>query len=160
LFALWALPDRFFGVVSSSKVPLVEEAAFRRSEAFATNPWALAAWLRKGELDAQKISVQQYDRERFMEVLHLIRRLTAQEPSVFVPEMTKLCSAAGVTVVFVRELSKTSVSGATRWLSHNRPLIQLTLRHKCDDMFWFSFFHEAGHVVESFCVPWHDTSSS
>jgi addiction module HigA family antidote len=136
----------FFGVVSSNKVPLVEETAFRRSEAFATNPWALAAWLRKGEIDAQKVSVQQYDRENFLAALNRIRVLTVEEPSVFVPAMTKLCSDAGVTLVFVRELPKTSVSGATRWLSHNRPLIQLTLRHKSNDMFWFSFFHESGHV--------------
>jgi HTH-type transcriptional regulator/antitoxin HigA len=136
----------FFGVVSSNKVPLVEEAAFRRSEAFATNPWALAAWLRKGEIDAQKFPLQQYNREQFINALHLIRKLTNEEASVFVPEMTKLCGAAGVAVVFVRELPKTSVSGATRWLSHNRALIQLSLRYKCNDMFWFSFFHEAGHV--------------
>ncbi len=64
----------------------------------------------------------------------------------FVSSLTKLCASAGVIVVFVQELPKTSVSGATRWLSHNRPLIQLSLRHKRNDMLWFSFFHEAGHV--------------
>ncbi|HEY9785111.1 MAG TPA: HigA family addiction module antitoxin [Candidatus Obscuribacterales bacterium] len=136
----------YFGVVSSSKVPLVEEAAFRRSEAFATNPWALAAWLRKGEIEAQKVTVQEYDRDRFLDALNRIRILTVKEPAEFVPEMLRLCAGAGVIVLFIRELPKTSVSGATRWLSHNRPLIQLTLRHKANDMFWFSFFHEAGHV--------------
>ncbi len=136
----------FFGVVSSDKVPLVEETAFRRSQAFATNPWALAAWLRKGELDAQGISVAVYDREKFVQSLPQIRRSTDKEPSAFVPHLTKLCADAGVTVIFVKELPKTSVSGATRWLSHNRPLIQLSLRYKTDDMFWFAFFHECGHV--------------
>lgn len=136
----------YFGVVSSSKVPLVEEAAFRRSEAFAANPWALAAWLRKGEIEAQKVTVQEYDRDKFLDALHRIRTLTVKEPAEFVPEMLKQCADAGVIVLFVRELPKTSVSGATRWLSQNRPLIQLTLRHKSNDMFWFSFFHEAGHV--------------
>lgn len=136
----------FFGVVSSDKVPLVEEAAFRRSQAFATNPWALAAWLRKAELDAQNISVSAYDREKFMRALHQIRTVTAEKPAIFFPQLTKLCAEAGVTIVFVRELPKTSVSGATRWLAHNRPLIQLSLRYKTDDMFWFAFFHECGHV--------------
>lgn len=136
----------YFGVVSSSKVPLVEEAAFRRSEAFAANPWCLAAWLRKGEIEAQKIVSQEYDRDDFLDALRAIRTLTVKEPAVFVPEMVRLCADAGVIVLFIRELPKTSVSGATRWLSHNRPLILLTLRHKANDMFWFSFFHEAGHV--------------
>jgi addiction module HigA family antidote len=136
----------FFGVVSSDKVPLVEESAFRRSEAFATNPWALAAWLRKGEIDAQKISLPEYNREKFLGVLKAIRKLTVKDPAEFVPAMMKLACEAGVIVLFVKELPKTSVSGATRWLSHNKPLIQLTLRYKTNDMFWFAFFHESGHV--------------
>ena len=28
-----------------------------------------------------------------------------------------------------------------------KPLIQLSLRGKSDDHFWFSFFHEAGHIL-------------
>jgi HTH-type transcriptional regulator/antitoxin HigA len=136
----------FFGVVSSDKIPRVEEAAFRRSEAFASNPWALAAWLRQGELQGQKVQAPPYDQDTFIEALKAIRKLTSHEPSIFVPEMTRLCLAAGVTVVFTKELPKTSVSGATRWLSPTRPLIQLTLRHKSDDMFWLSFYHEAAHV--------------
>jgi HTH-type transcriptional regulator / antitoxin HigA len=139
----------FFGVVSSDKIPLVEEAAFRRSDAFATNAWALAAWLRKGELDAQEIQCKHYDPDLFIRTLPLIRALTTKEPSDFVGELTKLCANAGVAVVFVQELPKTSVSGATRWLSHNRPLIQLSLRHKTDDMIWFAFFHESGHVYHA-----------
>lgn len=136
----------FFGVVSSERVRLVEQTAFRRSEAFATNPWALAAWLRKGKIEAQKISAKEYNKEAFLDALSQIRKLTVKEPSEFVPSMVSLAAEAGVIVVFVRELPKTSVSGATRWLNHNKPLIQLTLRHKSDDMFWFSFFHECGHV--------------
>jgi Zn-dependent peptidase ImmA (M78 family) len=38
------------------------------------------------------------------------------------------------------------VSGATRWIANN-PLIQLTDRYKTNDHFWFTFFHEAGHVL-------------
>jgi HTH-type transcriptional regulator / antitoxin HigA len=136
----------FFGVVSSDKIPLVEEVAFRRSQSFATNPWALAAWLRKAELVAQTMTVASYDRDKFVQALQKIRLLTDQEPATFVPQMTKLCAEAGVILLFVRELPKTSVSGATRWLAHNRPLIQLSWRYKSDDRFWFAFFHECGHV--------------
>lgn len=136
----------FFGVVSSDKVPLVEETAFRRSQSFATSPWALAAWLRKGELDAQELPIGMYDRVAFLQAIQKIRSLTTQTPSTFVPALKKLCAQAGVAVVFVRDLPKTSVSGATRWLGPNRALIQLSLRYKTDDMLWFAFFHECGHV--------------
>ena len=39
------------------------------------------------------------------------------------------------------------VHGITRWLSSDRAIIQMSLRYRTDDQFWFSFFHEAGHVL-------------
>jgi HTH-type transcriptional regulator / antitoxin HigA len=136
----------YFGVVSSDKVPLVEEAAFRRSQSFGTNPWALAAWLRKGELDAQGVTTESYDREAFLQAIQKIRRLTNETPATFIPALQKLCAQAGVAVVFVKELPMTSVGGATRWLAPDRALIQLSLRYKTDDMLWFAFFHLCGHI--------------
>ncbi len=136
----------FFGVVSSDKIPLIEPVAFRQSQAFAVNQWALAAWLRRGELEAQRLPNTPYHREHFFKALVEIQTITTEKPSVFVPQMQALCLKSGVILIFVNELPKTSVSGATRWLGQTRPLIQLSLRYKTDDMFWFSFFHEAGHV--------------
>jgi Zn-dependent peptidase ImmA (M78 family) len=43
-------------------------------------------------------------------------------------------------------LPKAPISGATRWIN-DTPIIQLTGRGKRNDKFWFSFFHEAGHIL-------------
>ena len=51
-----------------------------------------------------------------------------------------------VVLLFVPELPNTRVSGASRWL-FERPVIQLSLRYKTDDQLWFTFFHEAAHVL-------------
>jgi Zn-dependent peptidase ImmA (M78 family) len=53
-----------------------------------------------------------------------------------------------VTVVYVPALPKSRAAGATRWLSPTKPVIQLSLRGKTDDMFWFTLFHEAAHVLK------------
>jgi Zn-dependent peptidase ImmA (M78 family) len=45
------------------------------------------------------------------------------------------------------ELPKTHLSGIARWLSKDKALIQLSLRHKTNDHLWFSLFHEAGHIL-------------
>ena len=39
------------------------------------------------------------------------------------------------------------VSGATRWITKDKALIQLSLKYKSDDQLWFTFFHEAGHIL-------------
>lgn len=80
-------------------------------------------------------------------MLDRIRLLTPEAPEDFQPELVALCADAGVAVVFVPEIKGTRSSGAARWLTPTRGLIQLSLRHKSDDHLWFSFFHEAAHLL-------------
>jgi Zn-dependent peptidase ImmA (M78 family) len=40
-----------------------------------------------------------------------------------------------------------ALSGAARWLNPRKALIQQSLRHKSNDHFWFTFFHEAAHIL-------------
>ena len=59
-----------------------------------------------------------------------------------------LCASAGVVLVLTPEFAGTHLSGAARWLSPEKAILQLSLRHKTDDQFWFSFFHEARHLLD------------
>lgn len=139
----------FFGVANPGAWSDVWESinvAYRKSEKLTTDFYALAAWLRKGELVAQNIECDDYDRDRFLSELTDIRSLTVRDPKVFVPKLSEMCSSCGVAVAFVPELPKTA-SGATRWLSPTKALIQLSLRYKSDDHLWFTFFHEAAHIL-------------
>lgn len=140
----------FFGVAGMKewKARWMEpQAAYRRSAAFHSNPVTVAAWLRMGEIQASKLPCVPYNPRSFRSTLDRIRRLTAESPEVFEPKMKETCSAAGVAVVFVPEIPGSHVYGATRWLSPNKALIQLSLRGKSDDHLWFAFFHEAAHIL-------------
>jgi HTH-type transcriptional regulator / antitoxin HigA len=140
----------FFGVASPEVWKakwLAPEAAFRQSPAFEANPYAVAAWLRQGEIAGQELQCAPYDRAAFRAVLQRIRAATVQPPEVVQRDLVRLSAEAGVALVFVPSLPKTRSSGATRWLSSDKALIQLSLRYKTDDQLWFSFFHEAGHIL-------------
>ena len=121
--------------------------AARRSQCFESQPGPASAWIRQGELQARKTECKLYDRNRFQQVLQTIRRLTREEPEIFEPEMKKLCAEAGVALSLVREMKKAPWNGATKWLSSQKAMILICLRGKSEDKFWFSFFHEAGHVL-------------
>jgi len=121
--------------------------AYRQHNPHEVFPEAVSAWLRKGELDAAEIECEKYDKALFRERLDEIRNLTSELPDKFIPAMQALCASAGVAVVFVSALPKTGVSGATRWLNSNKAVIQLSLRYKTNDHLWFTFFHEAGHIL-------------
>jgi len=141
----------FFGVASVvawRAVCAQQRAKFRRSSAFTHHEGAVAAWLRKGELEAAAIPCAPLDRERFRSALYDVRALTmVNEPAVFVPRLQAICAASGVAVVLVPTPCGTGASGAVRWLRPDRALIQLSMRYLTDDHLWFTFFHEAGHVL-------------
>lgn len=141
---------KFYGVGSVdawSKIWEVPAIAARRSPCFETRPGDASAWIRQGELQAHEVECQPYDKARFKDVLKQIRGLTCETAEVFEPEMRRLCAEAGVAITFVREMKKVPWSGATKWLTPNKAMILLCLRGKGEDKFWFSFFHEAGHVL-------------
>jgi HTH-type transcriptional regulator / antitoxin HigA len=141
----------FFGVAGRKEWESIWTApavAFRKSAAFEANPMAVAAWLRLGERLAQQVRTEPYDQDRFMQALYEIRTLTRAEPHVFTPQATELCRASGIALILVPELPGTRVHGATRWLTPQKALLQLSLRGKTDDLLWFAFFHEAAHILK------------
>jgi addiction module HigA family antidote len=140
----------FFGVTEPKvwrELWLSPKASFHKSKAFKTSPGAIAAWLRIGELEAQKIRCEPFDRNKFKQELETFRILTKAPLARIKRELVDRSRKVGVAVVFVAELQGTHVSGATRWLSPDKALIQLSCRYKSDDQFWHAFFHEAGHIL-------------
>lgn len=140
----------FFGVASPDQWASQYERmelAFRRSREDQADVGAITAWLRMGERQAEKLDGPAYDEKRFFEALKEIRGLTCLGPHEFEPRMRRLLHEAGVAFVMVPALPRTHVSGVARWLNAHRPMIQLSLYGKQNDRFWFSFFHEAAHIL-------------
>jgi HTH-type transcriptional regulator / antitoxin HigA len=121
--------------------------AFRKPQTRESNEYALAAWLREGERLAQDILCQPYKADTFRSALATIRLATRQPFKEAQQEVIRLCADAGVATVFVPELPGTCTHGATRWLSPNKALMQLSFRWKADDQIWFTLFHEGGHIL-------------
>lgn len=127
---------------------LQQMAAFRTSPSLDSRPAAVAVWLRQGEIEAETIDCRPWDAKQFQDTLSHLRTLTREkDPSRFFPELQKCCADCGVAVAIVRSPSGCRASGATRFLTHNKALLQLSFRHLSDDHFWFTFFHEAGHLL-------------
>ena len=64
-------------------------------------------------------------------------------------------NVAGVALVIIDTFQGARAHGATRWLSPQKALIQLSLRYHWEDVFWFSFFHEVGHLdLPLLCRPY------
>lgn len=125
------------------------EIAFRKSDTYKSELSHLAAWIRKAELEAESIKCNSFDKQSLKDDLPLLRELTKEaDPNIFIPKLTEICAKNGVAVIFLKELPKCRVSGATKWLNPSKALIILSLRHKTNDHLWFTFFHEMGHILK------------
>lgn len=141
---------RFFGVGTIAGYEArfgAMQVAYRRSPSFKAAPEAVSAWARLGEREAAALKCRPFDEAKFRKVLGQARALTASSLPEVWPKLVPLAAAAGVAVALVPELPRTHLSGIARWLSKDRALIQLSLRYKTADHLWFSFFHEAGHLL-------------
>jgi addiction module HigA family antidote len=141
---------RFFGVASPEAWAGIwhkRDVAFRRSLKRQGKETAVAAWLRQGEILAARCDCARFDAAQFRKVLDEARSLTREEPAVFQQRLTEAFASAGVALVWLPGLKGATVSGATRWLTDEKALIQVSLRYKCDDQLFFSLFHEAAHVL-------------
>lgn len=141
---------RFFSVASPAEWAqryAAMEVAYRRTRADQSDVGAISAWLRLGETEAEKLDGPAYERTRFESALQEIRGLTTRPPDEFEPRLRSLCRESGVAFVLVPSIPRAHVSGAARWLTPHRPLIQLSLYGRTNDRFWFTFFHEAAHIL-------------
>ncbi|PLA73420.1 hypothetical protein CYQ88_11265 [Hydrogenovibrio sp. SC-1] len=122
--------------------------AFRTSEKFQADEAATLAWLRQGEIKAGHIDCNPWNKEQFSDSLFTIRQLTREKsPSKFLPKLQEICAKSGVALVIEKAPKGCRASGATKFLSKNKALMMLSVRYLSDDHFWFTFFHEAGHLI-------------
>ncbi|MFZ1610410.1 MAG: HigA family addiction module antitoxin [Chitinophagales bacterium] len=122
------------------------KVAFRISLSSTNEPFAISAWLRKGELQAAELEANEYSEKKFKEALPELKSIMAEHPDDFFIRLQNTCLKAGVKLVHTPCINKAPISGSTRWLN-DTPFIQLTGRYNRNDSFWFTFFHEAGHIL-------------
>jgi len=140
----------FYGVNSVEAWEILwknEKIAARRSHCYETIPEAASAWIRMGEIEALKISTKKYNKVTFKSNLKLIKNLTIEKPEIFIPKLINLCANSGVALSLIPKLDKVPWNGASKWITPDKALIILNIRGKTEDKFWFSFFHEAGHIL-------------
>ena len=68
------------------------------------------------------------------------------DPLAFCPSLIKMLSDCGVALVFLPHIGGSFLHGAS-FNDGNKIVVGLTVRGKDADRFWFSLFHELGHIV-------------
>ncbi len=156
---VYTIPDQMISILNFFSVATPEQwelgwtqwrLAFKKSMNLQSDIGSISVWLRKGEIEGEKIHCKPFSKEKLLASLDEIRQLSTEErPQIFIPKLTDIFANCGIAVVFVRPFPKVPVYGASCWLHHGeKALIQLSLRGKTADILWFTIFHEIGHIIK------------
>ncbi|RYM35876.1 ImmA/IrrE family metallo-endopeptidase [Brumimicrobium glaciale] len=113
-----------------------------------TEPHAISVWLRYGELQAEKLTINTFDKKKLRSSFSKIQDIAFKHSATWLEELQDLSASFGLAIVYTPSISKTPIYGATRWIKNIRtPLIQLTDLKNDYNAFWFTFYHALGHVL-------------
>lgn len=140
---------RFFEVVELGKLnnaALLPAIACRRQSITEKADFALIAWAQKAKIEARSIQTAPIDLRKLSKQLPTIRSMTIERPESFCPKLKKLLLDCGIALVFLPHIGGSFLHGAT-FFDKNKIVMGLTVRGKDADKFWFSLFHEIGHIL-------------
>lgn len=139
---------RFFEVIRLGllKDSLIPGIACRRQTITKKANYALISWAQKAKSEARSITTSPIDLKALSDNIPKIRAMTALNPTVFCPQLINLLSDCGIAIVFLPHIGGSFLHGAT-FYDTNKIVLGLTVRGKDADKFWFSLFHELGHIL-------------
>lgn len=105
-------------------------------------------WVQTAINQAKQVNTQSFAMKKLRSTLPELRNMTVLEFEDTLPVLRDKLSECGIALVLLPSLKNSGVFGATKWLNKNKVLVALSDRGKYLDGFWFSLFHELGHVMQ------------
>ncbi len=142
---------KFMGVSSLKVIPSISYKAAYRAQVTKNanvNPYVLYAWKRICETYVSNISIPaKLDVELLQRKLTEIKKLMFCSIDHISQELTTILAECGIAFKVVPHFRGAPVQGFISKRSDEKLMLCVTLRQKRADKFWFTLFHEIGHIV-------------
>ena len=142
---------KFFGVAKLAQISQVKayQPAFRVSNHTSVSHEAIATWLQAARLKAATIETEHFDKKGLRSRLPEIKKaMLEKEINEALQKVAAILADCGVALVLLPHFKKTKINGATFWLEEGKKaVVALSLKGSYADIFWFSLFHEIGHLL-------------
>lgn len=126
-------------------------AAYRAQIKTSTNidPYILFAWQRLCEIVTANSNINaSFDSSKLYNAVPEIKKLMFEpDADTMISKMKKIFADCGVAFEVVRHFRGAPVQGFIKQTLNGRVILCLTIRGKKADKFWFSLFHEVGHLL-------------
>ena len=140
---------KFMKVANLTIIPTLSFAgAFRTQTSTNINVFVMYAWMMLCENLTQNISVKDYNIELLKENIPEIKKCMFLEPNAMYKKLVEIFSACGIAFAIVPNFKGAPVQGMIKD-DNGKISMCLTIRQKYLDIFWFTLFHEIGHLVNN-----------
>ena len=141
---------RYFNVASLQLLSerRILSIACRRVGVSQKGDYALLAWAQQAKIQAAGRETAPININRLRERIAEIRAMTITSPNEFCEKLISVMAECGIVIVFLPHLAGSYLHGAT-FYDGGKIVIGMTVRGKDADKFWFSLFHEIGHVLHN-----------
>ena len=106
------------------------------------------AWVQTGINLGINNECNGFDRKKLSNSLDKIITLASMDLEEAIPELHDILSDCGISLVLLPKIKNSNVKGATKWLSKEKVVLVLVNTFENKRTFWYSFFHELGHVFQ------------
>lgn len=123
------------------------QIAFRKSQTIKTNVYVLYMWLKICKTIAEKEPIEtEYSRENLVQNLCQIKSCMFLEINEAINKLKEIFSECGIVFQVVENFKGAPVQGFISSYN-NKVILSMTIRGSFADIFWFTLFHEIGHLL-------------
>jgi HTH-type transcriptional regulator/antitoxin HigA len=112
------------------------------------NIYVLFAWQKICEfLTENTVVSNELDIDKLKQKIPKIRKLMFTEPHTMRQVLVELFAECGIAFEIVKNFRGAPVQGFIKAVGNGKTILCMTLRRKSADIFWFTLFHEIGHII-------------
>ena len=127
---------------------MIPVGAFRMAGYATVNPNVLGAWIRLCQLAGNdKIMSAKFEKKYTTDLIHEIKSVMCCKNAVIQRDLKNVMEKYGIDFSVVKKFRGAPVQGYISQKSDGIYQMVLTIRGAFADIFWFSLFHEIGHIV-------------
>ena len=143
---------KFFNVSNLTAIPRIAYcAAYRAQTKTKIDKYVLFGWQSVCEHLTEKMEVasiaESEQAKRILLRLADIKQCMMYSPDKFIPLLQQIFSSCGIAFCVVPSFKGAPVQGFIKYMGNNKTIVCMTFRQKRADIFWFTLFHEIGHII-------------
>lgn len=140
---------KLLNISSLSDIPdIYQVGAYRLAAAYDVDHYILFAWLRICDLVVKNQLVErELDVEKLKDMIPEIKRLMFENFTEIQSRLKSYLAECGIRFSIVKHFTGAPVQGFIKKNDDETLNLLMTIRQKFADIFWFTFFHEVGHII-------------